>query len=84
MPHYLKFLFFCEVSVCVCVCVCVRVCVCVYVCVCVLGMKQYYNISIYCNIYYSNTWLKGTISILHIAIYCDIFQYIATFVVLML
>ena len=33
-----------------------------------LGMKQYYNISICCNIYYCNTiatiWLKGNINIL--------------------
>ena len=54
-----------------------------------LGMKQYYNkiISIYlqCLLQQYNTiWLKGIINILHIAIYCDILQYIAMFVVLML
>ena len=56
---------------------------------CIVGMKQYYNISIYCNSYYCNTIQYGLkeisiIIILHIAIYCDILQYIAMFVVLML
>ena len=55
-----------------------------------LGMKQYYNILIYCNIYCSNTIQYGfkEISIYctlqYIVIYCNILQYIAMFVVLML
>ena len=64
--------------------------VCMYMCiyvsasdiVCILGMKQYYNISIYCNIYYSNTIQYGfnEISIYctlqYIMIYCNILQYL--------
>ena len=38
---------------------------------CLVGMKQYYNISIYCNIYYSNTIQYG---LKEISIYCNILQ----------
>ena len=49
-----------------------------------LGMKQYYNISIYCNNYYSNTIQY---SLKEISIYCTLqyivmLQYFAMFVVL--
>ena len=46
----------------------------------IVGMKQYYNILIYCNIYYSNTIPYGLkeISIYctlqYIVIYCNILQ----------
>ena len=53
-----------------------------------LGMKQYYNNYIdilqYFIQQYNTIRFKGNIDILHIAIYCDILQYVAMFVVLML
>ena len=45
---------------------------------------QYIDILQYLFLQYNTIWLKGNINILHIAIYCDILQYIAMFVVLML
>ena len=45
---------------------------------------QYIDILQYLLRQYNTIWLKGNINILHIAIYCDILQYIAIFVVLML
>ena len=45
---------------------------------------QYIDILQYLLLQYNTIWLKGNIDILHIAIYCDILQYIAMFVVLML
>ena len=45
---------------------------------------QYIDILQYLLLQYNTIWLKGDINILHIAIYCDILQYIAMFVVLML
>ena len=45
---------------------------------------QYIDILQYLILQYNTIWLKGNIDILHIAIYCDILQYIAMFVVLML
>ena len=50
-------------------------CMCVYVCMCVLGMKQYYNTSIYCNNYYYNTIQYG---LKEISMYCTL-QYIVTY-----
>ena len=41
----------------------------------ILGMKQYYNISIYCNIYYCNTIQYG---LKEISIYCTL-QYIVIY-----
>ena len=40
-----------------------------------VGMKQYYNISIYCNIYYSNTIQYG---LKEISLYCTL-QYIVIY-----
>ena len=45
---------------------------------------QYIDILQYLLLQYNTIWLKGNIDILHIAIYCDILQYIAMFVVLMI
>ena len=45
---------------------------------------QYIDILQYLLLQYNTIWLKGNINILHTAIYCDILQYIAMFVVLML
>ena len=45
---------------------------------------QYIDILQYLLLQCNTIWLKGNIDILHIAIYCDILQYIAMFVVLML
>ena len=45
---------------------------------------QYIDILQYLLLQYNTIRLKGNIDILHIAIYCDILQYIAMFVVLML
>ena len=45
---------------------------------------QYIDILQYLLLQYNTIWLKGNIDILHFAIYCDILQYIAMFVVLML
>ena len=45
---------------------------------------QYIDILQYLLLQYNIIWLKRNINILHIAIYCDILQYIAMFVVLML
>ena len=45
---------------------------------------QYIDILQYLFLQYNTIRLKGNINILHIAIYCDILQYIAMFVVLML
>ena len=45
---------------------------------------QYIDILQFLLLQYNTIWLKGNIDILHIAIYCDILQYIAMFVVLML
>ena len=45
---------------------------------------QYIDILQYLLQQYNTIQLKGNINILHIAIYCDILQYIAMFVVLML
>ena len=45
---------------------------------------QYIDILQYLLLQYNIIWLKRDIDILHIAIYCDILQYIALFVVLML
>ena len=53
-----------------------------YCAVYIIGMKQYYNISICCNIYYSNTiqYSLKQISIYctlqYIVIYCNILQYL--------
>ena len=45
---------------------------------------QYIDILQYFLQQYNTIWLKGNINILHTAIYCDILQYIAMFVVLKL
>ena len=45
---------------------------------------QYIDILQYLLLQYNTIWLKGNINILHIAIYCDILQYIAMFAVLTL
>ena len=45
---------------------------------------QYIDILQYFLQQYNTIQLKGNINILHIAIYCDILQYTAMFVVLML
>ena len=46
---------------------------------------QYIDILQYLLLQYNTIWVKGNINIiLHIAIYCDILQCIAVFVVLML
>ena len=45
---------------------------------------QYIDILQYFLQQYNTIWLKGNNNILYIAIYCDILQYIAMFVVLML
>ena len=45
---------------------------------------QYIDILQYFLQQYNTIRLKGNINILHIAIYCDILQYIAMFVILML
>ena len=45
---------------------------------------QYIDILQYLLQQYNTIRLKGNINILHTAIYCDILQYIAMFVVLML
>ena len=42
---------------------------------------QYIDILQYLFQQYNTIWLKGNINILHIAIYCDILQYIAMFIV---
>ena len=52
----------------------------IYIYIYILGMKQYYNISIYCNIYFCNTIQYG---LKEISIYCTL-QYVAMFVALML
>ena len=44
---------------------------------------QYIDI-LHCLLQYNTIRLKENINILHIAIYCDILQYIAMFIVLML
>ena len=64
------------------ICVCVGVSVCC-VCVFVLGKKQYYNISMYCNVYYCNTIRTIYCSLKEISTYC-VLEYIAMFDVLML
>ena len=45
---------------------------------------QYIDILQYLLLQYNTIRLKGNINILHNAIYCDILQYIAMFVVLIL
>ena len=45
---------------------------------------QYIDILQYFLQQYNTIQLKGNINILHTAIYCDVLQYIAVFVVLML
>ena len=45
---------------------------------------QYIELLQHLLLQYNTIQLKGNINILHIAIYCDILQYIAMFVVLML
>ena len=45
---------------------------------------QYIDILQYLLQQYNTIWLKGNINILHIAMYCDILQYIVMFVTLML
>ena len=45
---------------------------------------QYIDILQYFLLQYNTVRLKGNINILHTAIYCDILQYIAMFVALML
>ena len=45
---------------------------------------QYIDILQYLLLQYNTIRLEGNINILHTAIYCDILQYIAMFVVLML
>ena len=45
---------------------------------------QYIDILQYLLQQYNTIWLEGNINILHITIYCDILQYIAMLVILML